>query len=118
MTNILAITTRYFGGILLGAGGLVRAYSESVSEALKNVELYDISYVNNFKITLTYSGYNTLISQFPYITITDTSFTNEVIITGYCEISKYEKLRDELYKNKINPESLIDLGKSYLEIKI
>ena len=118
MTNILVITTRYFGGILLGAGGLVRAYSESVSEALKNVELYDISYVNNFKITLTYSGYNTLISQFPYITITDTSFTNEVIITGYCEISKYEKLRDELYKNKINPESLIDLGKSYLEIKI
>ena len=30
MTNILAITTRYFGGILLGAGGLVRAYSEFV----------------------------------------------------------------------------------------
>ena len=35
MTNILAIVTRYFGGILLGAGGLVRAYSSSVSECLK-----------------------------------------------------------------------------------
>ena len=118
MTNILAITTRYFGGILLGAGGLVRAYSESVSEALKNVELYDVSYVNNFKITLTYSGYNTILAQFPYITIVDTSFTNEVILTGYCEINKYETLKDDLYKNKINPESLIDLGKSYLEVKI
>ncbi len=118
MTNILAITTRYFGGILLGAGGLVRAYSDSVSEALKLVKLYDISYVNSFKLTLTYPGYNVIISQFPYITITNTSFTDEVIIEGYCEIDKYKALVDDLYKNKINPESLIDLGKSYLEVEI
>lgn len=35
LTNILAIVIRYFGGIKLGAGGLVRAYSNSVIEALK-----------------------------------------------------------------------------------
>lgn len=34
MTNVLAVTIRYFGGIKLGAGGLVRAYSKSVREAL------------------------------------------------------------------------------------
>lgn len=34
MTDVVAVVTRYFGGILLGAGGLVRAYSSSVSEAL------------------------------------------------------------------------------------
>ncbi|MCR5741758.1 MAG: YigZ family protein [Gammaproteobacteria bacterium] len=34
LTNILAITIRYFGGIKLGAGGLVRAYSNSISSAL------------------------------------------------------------------------------------
>ncbi len=118
MTNILAITTRYFGGILLGAGGLVRAYSESVSEALKNVELYDIAYVNNFKITLSYQAYNTILSQLSYINIVDTSFTDEVIITAYCSTDKYAGIRDDLYKNKINPESLIDLGQSYLEVKI
>ena len=32
--NVTAVVTRYFGGVLLGAGGLVRAYSSSVSEAL------------------------------------------------------------------------------------
>lgn len=117
MTNILAVTTRYFGGILLGAGGLVRAYSESVSEALKLATLYDISYVNKFKITLSYAGYNTILT-IPYITITDTSFTDEVIITGYCNTDKYKNIKDDLYKNKINPESLIDLGQDYLEIKI
>ena len=117
MTNILAVTTRYFGGILLGVGGLVRAYSDSVSEALKNVILYDISYVNSFKITLTYPGYNTLLT-IPYITITDSAFTNEVIVTGYCDMDKFITIKDDLYKNKINPESLIDLGIETKEVKI
>ena len=35
LRNILIIVTRYFGGILLGTGGLVRAYSEAFKEALK-----------------------------------------------------------------------------------
>ena len=34
MTDVVAVVTRYFGGVLLGAGGLVRAYTASVSEAL------------------------------------------------------------------------------------
>ena len=34
MTNILAVVTRYFGGIKLGAGGLVRAYGSAVTDAL------------------------------------------------------------------------------------
>ena len=118
MTNILAIVTRYFGGVLLGAGGLIRAYSNSVSEALKKVTLYDISYVNNFKITVTYQGYNTILSNLSYINIKDTSFTDEVIIIAYCDTNKYKTLKDDLYKNKINPESLVDLGQSYLEVQV
>ena len=35
LTDLLAVATRYFGGTLLGAGGLVRAYSKSVAGALK-----------------------------------------------------------------------------------
>lgn len=38
LSNVLVIVTRYFGGILLGTGGLVRAYSEAVKEALKLVK--------------------------------------------------------------------------------
>ena len=44
LTNILAIVIRYFGGVKLGAGGLVRAYSNSVVEAIKltnNIELIE-----------------------------------------------------------------------------
>ena len=39
LSDITAVTVRYFGGILLGAGGLVRAYSESVSSALETATL-------------------------------------------------------------------------------
>lgn len=39
LSDIVAVTVRYFGGILLGAGGLVRAYSESVSAALDSAVL-------------------------------------------------------------------------------
>lgn len=38
ITNVLAVVIRYFGGIKLGAGGLVRAYSKGVTEALSNIK--------------------------------------------------------------------------------
>ncbi len=38
LANVIAITTRYFGGILLGTGGLVKAYSDSLKEALQNTK--------------------------------------------------------------------------------
>ena len=41
ITNVLVIVTRYFGGILLGTGGLVRAYTGAFQEALQNVEIIE-----------------------------------------------------------------------------
>lgn len=41
LTDVVAVVTRYFGGIKLGAGGLVRAYSSAVSEALDLARLVD-----------------------------------------------------------------------------
>lgn len=39
LANVLVVVTRYFGGILLGAGGLVRAYSDSALEVIKKAEI-------------------------------------------------------------------------------
>ena len=41
MTNVLCVVIRYFGGIKLGAGGLVRAYTKSASEVIKLVNLIE-----------------------------------------------------------------------------
>ena len=42
LCNVLVIVTRYFGGTLLGKGGLIRAYTKSVKLALKNIEIIEL----------------------------------------------------------------------------
>lgn len=71
LNNIVAIVTRYFGGIKLGAGGLVRAYSKSVIEAIsisdivemEEYAVYDISfdYTNTKIIEEDIRNYNIII---------------------------------------------------------
>ena len=53
LTNVLCIVIRYFGGLKLGAGGLVRAYSKSVSEALNKANI--VSLVEGYYIELEFS---------------------------------------------------------------
>lgn len=52
--NVLVIVTRYFGGILLGTGGLVRAYSKACIEAFEKAELKEIEKGYLYKIYLDY----------------------------------------------------------------
>lgn len=52
--NVLAVTIRYFGGIKLGAGGLVRAYTKSVKEAINNAQLMEVEKGYRVKIKTTY----------------------------------------------------------------
>lgn len=53
LNNILAITIRYFGGIKLGAGGLVRAYTKSITEALKQANY--IKLIDGYKIKISFN---------------------------------------------------------------
>ena len=80
LTNVLCIVTRYFGGILLGAGGLVRAYSSSASEAIKKGILLEKKYLNKLIIKLDYSAYNSIINKLNE-KIIDQSFQSDVNIT-------------------------------------
>ncbi len=52
--NITAVVTRYFGGIKLGAGGLARAYSKAVLEAIEISEIIEVEYYNVYNITFNY----------------------------------------------------------------
>ena len=53
--NVTAIVTRYFGGIKLGAGGLVRAYSKSVMEAISAAEIVEIEEYEVYQLTFEYA---------------------------------------------------------------
>lgn len=55
LTNVICIVTRYFGGIKLGAGGLVRAYANAASEAVLNATIQEIIEYNNLVIEFDYT---------------------------------------------------------------
>ncbi len=60
VTDILAVVTRYFGGVLLGAGGLSRAYGGSVAEALKLAVLVENIPANVYGFSIDYADYGKL----------------------------------------------------------
>ena len=60
LCNVIIIVTRYFGGILLGTGGLVRAYSGATIGAIDNCKKAKIEPGTEFQIELDYPNYQTL----------------------------------------------------------
>lgn len=94
ITDTICIVTRYFGGIKLGAGGLIRAYTKAVSEALKKANFIEIRLLKTYDLLMDYATYNTLLSTIKSFII-DSTFTNEVRITIAIEdLSLLEKIND------------------------
>ncbi len=54
ITNVLCVVVRYFGGIKLGAGGLVRAYTKATSEVLKHASFYLKKEMSGYEIIFDY----------------------------------------------------------------
>ena len=57
LTNVCVVVTRYFGGIKLGAGGLIRAYAGSVALAVKEIGIVEIKEQAGIQIQMSYSQY-------------------------------------------------------------
>ena len=94
MENTAAFVVRYFGGIKLGAGGLIRAYSSSVSEAIKHADLVEDRIFNQYTITLNYETAN----RIDYLLNKEC----QEVETEYSENVKYSFLtNDEKVLNRI-----------------
>lgn len=96
LTNILVIVTRYFGGILLGTGGLVRAYTSSVQEALRKIVEINKEQGLEVKIVATYQDLEKIKYYLKQkdINIVNIDYLENVEI--YIDISKQE------YNNILN----------------
>lgn len=80
VTDVVAVTTRYFGGTLLGTGGLVRAYTQSVQAALASANVVLISSCIDITLTMPYSFYDKVAYQVgqDQTRVLDTQFAAEV----------------------------------------
>lgn len=96
--DAVIVVTRYFGGVMLGAGGLVRAYSHCAKLALDASDIIKMSRCVSFSMQFHYSLYGKLHSIFPdyFVVIEDTLF--EELITIHARIK--ESYLDA-FKNKI-----------------
>lgn len=65
ITDIVCVVTRYFGGILLGTGGLVHAYSKGASTALANSDIVTMEVADSLKISCDYTMYGMIGSVLP-----------------------------------------------------
>lgn len=54
VTNILCVVVRFFGGIKLGSGGLVRAYTKATADLIKDVKFYQKKYVHSYELEFDY----------------------------------------------------------------
>lgn len=82
-TDAVIVVTRYFGGILLGAGGLVRAYSASARDAVAAAKIVTYAELTEFTLTCSYSDYQKLIPVISQSGVTEdgSDFTDTVTLT-------------------------------------
>ena len=97
LVNVLIIVTRYFGGILLGTGGLVRAYQNSLMLASEKAEKITKCLGESLNITLNYSDFE----NFKYyckinnINIVEVSYKENIV----CRIELEEEKKEKLVKD-------------------
>ena len=118
LTNLCVVVTRYFGGIKLGAGGLIRAYAGSVALAIKEIGLVEIKEQAGLRLQLSYSQYQDFANflKVQNLEETDTIFTELVDTTIYIDKNIKEITKrnlTEFFNGKIE---LTDLGLREVEV--
>ncbi len=111
ITNILIVVTRYFGGVLLGTGGLVRAYTQAAQAGIAGSGVGELVYSQKLIITVDYSKVNTiqyLLGQ-KSIRIQDARYAADVEFDISVKESEVAAVQDEII-SKCDGQVLIEEG--------
>ncbi len=98
LTNVLIIVTRYFGGVLLGTGGLVRAYTQAAQAGIATSTVGELVYSQKLTLTVAYDKVNTIqyfLGQ-KGINISDSRYAADVQFDICVRESDLQKVKDEL----------------------
>ena len=102
LVNVLGITIRYFGGIKLGAGGLVRAYTKSISECLKNAPIIYERMVITFDIVFSYKHLSFIEKKIKDALEISKDFSDNIKFTISMTTEDYQKFIESLSPLSMN----------------
>lgn len=115
LTDVCIVVTRYFGGILLGGGGLVRAYSHTASITCDAANIMDMRLCHRLKISADYGMYGKIsyiLPNFDTITI-NSDFGSNVVLEIVVMSDKLQSLLKELTEITNSSAEITDLGEVY-----
>ena len=120
ITNVCAVVTRYFGGIKLGAGGLIRAYAGSVGHALDQVGLVKFVTQEQLILTLDYGNYDGLqrFLSTQGLVISESEFLSDVTVKLFVDLDKTEQLLADLIEQFSGKISVAKGEKQLVEVDI
>ncbi len=111
----VAVVARYFGGIKLGTGGLVRAYGGAVSECLNNAQIVDMQPIKQIVFTTNYDEYSKILklAENKTFAIVNADFSDSVKMTlavkgGESELNALITALSDLRKGQVIIESVED----------
>ena len=120
LKNVVAVVTRYFGGVKLGAGGLIRAYGGSVNEAVNTIGVIERQLQLLIDVTVDYSqsgGVEHSLRQANH-TIQDISYTENVTFHCVVPVEEEEDFKQDII-NWTSDTAKITVGKkAWIEVDV
>ncbi len=120
LTNVCVVVTRYFGGIKLGAGGLIRAYAGSVALAVKEIGIVEIKEQAGIQIHMTYAQYQeygNFLKEHNLIEL-ETNFTDQVDTMIFIDKEKKDGIKADLIEFFNGKVTLTDKGLREVEVPV
>ena len=120
LTNVCVVVTRYFGGIKLGAGGLIRAYAGSVALAVKEIGITEIKEQAGIAIQMSYTQYqeySNFLKEHDLMEL-ETNFTDKVDTMIYVDKEEKENIKAALVEFFNGKVALTDQGLREVEVPV
>lgn len=109
LKNVTAVVTRYFGGIKLGAGGLIRAYSSTTADAIKEIGLVENRLQQGYKLEIPYHLYDKFenYAKNEKISLEDKAFSTDVTCNIFLDLENHTEIIQDIvnqFQNQIKSE--------------
>ena len=120
LTNVCVVVTRYFGGVKLGAGGLIRAYAGSVALAVKEIGIIEIKEQAGIQIHMTYAQYQeygNFLKENNLIEL-ETNFTDQVDTMIFVDKERKDDIKADLIEFFNGKVTLTDKGLREVEVPV